>query len=53
MSTAPTGGPLYVYIGRGRDNQGTVDMGTPDIQFGVGKSRSGGTSRTFTLEVPQ
>ncbi|MEZ4319779.1 MAG: hypothetical protein R3F61_19855 [Myxococcota bacterium] len=53
VSTAPTGGPLYVYIGRGRDNNGTVDMGSPDVQFGVGRSRSGGTRRSFSLEVTQ
>ncbi len=51
MSTAPTGGPLYVFVGSGSDNNGTVEMGTPDVQFGVGRSRSGETSRTFTLEV--
>jgi hypothetical protein len=51
MSAAPTGGPLYVFLGSGSDNNGTVEMGTPDIQFGVGRSRSGETSRTFTLEV--
>jgi len=51
LSQAPAGGPLYVYLGRGTDSNGTVDMGTPDIQFGVGRSRNGETSRSFTLEV--
>jgi len=51
ISQAPTGGPLYVYLGRGSDSNGTVDMGTPEVQFGVGRSRNGETSRSFTLEV--
>lgn len=50
-STNATGGPLYVYLGRGQDQNGTVNMGTPDIQFGVGSSRVGTTRRDYTLEV--
>ncbi|MCB9676793.1 MAG: hypothetical protein H6737_16875 [Alphaproteobacteria bacterium] len=51
VSTEPAGGPLYVYLGRGQDNNGTVEMGSPDVQFGVGRSRSGETRRTYTFEV--
>lgn len=51
-SRAATGGTLYVYLGRGEDRSGTVNMGTPDIQFGVGSSREGTTRRAYTLEVP-
>lgn len=50
-STGASGGPLYVFLGRGVDRSGTVDMGKPAIQFGVGKSRSGLTTRDYTLEV--
>lgn len=50
-STEPTGGPLYVYVGRGEDRGGTVNMGTPEIQFGVGSYRHGVTRREYTLEA--
>ena len=52
QSTAPAGGPLYVYLGRGSNASGTVMMDSPDIQFGLGPSRNGETSRDYTLEVP-
>ncbi|MFT6374186.1 MAG: hypothetical protein ACJATT_000247 [Myxococcota bacterium] len=52
QSSAPSGGPLYVYLGRGSNASGTVMMDSPDIQFGLGPSRNGETSRDYTLEVP-
>ncbi len=52
QSSGPTGGPLYVYLGRGSNASGTVMMDSPDIQFGLGPSRNGDTSRDYTLEVP-
>lgn len=51
VSTAPTGGPLYVYIGEGADRDGTVDLGTPVIQYGLGRSRDGASQRDFQLQV--
>lgn len=51
VSTAPSGGPLYVYVGRGADNNGTVDLGTPEIQYGIGRSREGAAQREFELQV--
>lgn len=51
VSTQPTGGPLYVYLGRGSDRNGTVDLGTPDIQFTLGRSKQGATLQEFTLQV--
>lgn len=53
QSTSPTGGPLYVYLGAGNNASGTVLMDSPDIQFGLGPSRRGETSRDYTLTVPQ
>lgn len=50
-SSNASGGPLYVYIGRGNDNDGTVNIGKPAVQFGVGQSRTGLTTRDYTLEV--
>lgn len=51
ISTAPSGGPLYVYVGQGRDANGTVDLGTPEIQYGIGRSREGAAQREFELQV--
>ena len=51
VSTQPEGGPLYVYLGRGTDRNGTVDLGTPDIQFTLGRSKQGPTLQEFTLQV--
>ena len=50
-STDADGGSLYLYVGTGSDQAGTVSMDAPDIQFGVGKSRVGTYERTYTLEV--
>ena len=52
LSTDPAGGPLYVYLGPGDNASGTVMLDSPDIQFGLGPSRRGETSRDYTLEVP-
>ena len=51
ISSQATGGPLYVYVGRGVDNNGTVDLGTPEIQYGLGRSREGAATREFQLQV--
>lgn len=50
-STNPTGGSLYVYLGTGSDQSGTVVMDAPTVQYGVGASRSGPFQREFTLTV--
>ncbi|MFT4627618.1 MAG: hypothetical protein ACI8PZ_006305 [Myxococcota bacterium] len=52
-STNATGGALYVYLGTGSDQSGTVVMDAPEIQFGVGKSRAGAYERRYTLDVPR
>ena len=52
QSNTPAGGPLYIYLGRGSNASGTVMMDSPDIQFGLGPSRNGETSRDYTLQVP-
>ena len=50
-SVNATGGTYYVYLGNGSDQSGTVAMERPQVQFGVGKTRSGPYSRTYTLNV--
>lgn len=50
-SVSPGGGALYLYIGTGQNDQGTVTMDTPEIQFGLGSSRQGPYSRSYTLQA--
>ena len=50
-SVNPSGGTYYVYIGNGSDQTGTVMMERPQVQFGVGKTRTGPYSRSYTLNV--
>ncbi len=51
VSTAATGGALYVYVATGTDRSGTVLMDAPTVQFGLGATRSGAYERTYTLDV--
>lgn len=51
-SVDATGGTLYLYVGTGRNDSGTVIMDAPDIQFGLGTSRSGPYEREYTVTVP-
>lgn len=46
------GGAMYVYIGEGRNDTGTIVMNSPSVQFGLGPSRQGPHSRTYQLVVP-
>jgi len=50
-SVNASGGTYYVYIGTGSDQTGTVVMERPQVQFGVGRTRQGPYSRTYTLNV--
>lgn len=50
-SVAPGGGALYVYLGSGTNETGTVVLGQPDVQFGVGASREGTREREYRLTV--
>ncbi|MBN2799613.1 MAG: hypothetical protein JXX28_10740 [Deltaproteobacteria bacterium] len=50
-SAGPSGGPLYVYMGRGANQGGTVTLDHPDVQFGLGASREGLTTRQYTVVV--
>lgn len=50
-SANASGGTYYVYIGNGSDQTGTVVMDRPQVQFGVGSTRSGPYSRSYTLNV--
>jgi hypothetical protein len=45
------GGALYIYLGTGSNDSGTLVMDTPDVQFGLGASRSGTYTRDYTIEV--
>jgi hypothetical protein len=47
------GGSFIVYIGRGSDSGGTVQINTPDIRWQRRSTDSGsGTTKEFTLAVP-
>lgn len=46
------GGPLYVYLGPGSNESGTVYMDRPEVQFGLSPNRSGPYSRTYQVSVP-
>lgn len=50
-STDAAGGPLYVYVGTGSNDEGTLMMDTPAVQFGLGATRSGPYEREYTVEV--
>jgi hypothetical protein len=50
-SVNASGGTYYVYIGNGSDQTGTVVMDRPQVQFGVGSTRTGPYSRSYTLNV--
>ena len=50
-STDPTGRTLFVYVGQGANRDGTVALGTPAIQHGLGPTRRGALVREFDLLV--
>lgn len=50
-SAGATGGTLYVFIGPGSDQSGTVVMDEPEVQFGVGSSRTGPYEREYAVQV--
>lgn len=52
-SDAGGGGTLYIYMGTGNNDSGTLMMDAPDIQFGLGGGRTGTYEREYTIEVPQ
>jgi len=51
-SLNPGGGGLYVYLGEGSNQGGSVTLEQPDIQHGLGASRKGDDVREYTLYVP-
>lgn len=51
-SADASGGALYVYMGEGGNDSGTIVMDAPSVQFGLGPSRNGPHSRTYQLAVP-
>jgi hypothetical protein len=50
-SAGASGGTLYVFLGPGSDQSGTVVMDKPEVQFGVGSSRTGAYQREYAIEV--
>ena len=50
-SRSASGGTLYVYLGTGNNDSGTVVMDPPKVQFGVGQSRSGEYERTYSIQA--
>jgi len=45
------GGTFYVYLGGGSNDGGTITMERPQVQFGLGPSRTGEYVREYTLLV--
>lgn len=52
-SSGASGGTLYVYIGSGNNDSGTVVLDKPEIQYGLGASRQGPYARDYTIELPR
>ena len=52
QSTNAGGGAMYVYIGKGSNDSGTLVMETPQVQYGLGPSRKGEYRRTYQVTVP-
>lgn len=50
-SVGAGGGALYVYIGTGGDRSGTFVLDQPQVQYGLGKSRSGPYQREYSFQV--
>jgi len=46
-----SGGAMYVYVGTGSNDDGTLMMDTPKVQFGLGPTRSGPYERKYTVQV--
>lgn len=51
-SVSPGGGTFYAYVGSGNNDSGTVVLDKPQIQYGLGSSRTGPYSRDYTLTIP-
>ena len=52
QSEGAGGGALYLYLGTGSNEEGTLNMDPPQVQFGLGASRTGRYERTYGIEVP-
>lgn len=50
-SVGAAGGTMYVYMGVGSNQSGTVNLDRPPIQYGLGASRTGEYSRDYVLDV--
>jgi hypothetical protein len=51
FSTQSNDGTLYLYLGSGQEQGGTVKMDPPQVQFGVGTNTSYMNARSYTLTV--
>ncbi|MBA2321184.1 MAG: hypothetical protein H0V89_08510, partial [Deltaproteobacteria bacterium] len=51
FSAQGNNGMIYVYLGSGQDQQGTVKMDPPQVQFGVGTNTTYMSTRSYTLNV--
>lgn len=51
FSAQGNNGMMYVYLGSGQDQQGTVKMDPPQVQFGVGTNTTFMSTRSYTLHV--
>lgn len=50
-SVGAAGGTMYVYVGTGTNSSGTVVLDRPQIQYGLGASRTGEYARDYVLDV--
>ncbi len=51
FSSQTNSGILNLYLGSGQDQQGTLKMDTPQVQFGVGTNTTYMNNRSYTLNV--
>jgi hypothetical protein len=51
FSAQGNNGMMYVYLGSGQEQQGTVKMDPPQVQFGVGTNTTYMSTRSYTLNV--
>ncbi|MEN0062967.1 MAG: hypothetical protein AAGA48_12510 [Myxococcota bacterium] len=51
-SVDPAGGSFYVFIGNGVDDDGTVRIDKPVVEYGLGTANRGSYEKSYSLQVP-
>jgi hypothetical protein len=49
-SDGASGGMFYVLVAKGENTNSEMRLDTPDVQFGLGASRTGAYERTYTVD---